>query len=110
MQITTKHPSEDTVIITLDGRFDIEEVITFESSCSEFLKSGFKNICLDLSELKYIDSSGIGSLIKTMNITKNENAGLFLLDVQPDIMKIFKLAYLDKFFTITTKKEFLKKD
>ena len=110
MQITTKHPSEDTVIITLDGRFDIEEVINFESSCIEFLKSGFKNICLDLSELKYIDSSGIGSLIKTMNITKNENAVLFLLDVQPDILKIFKLAYLDKFFTITTKKEFLKKD
>ncbi len=109
MDISVKQIDERTVIIKLAGKFNIEEVLNFENACREYIEKKVPTMGLDLSELKYIDSSGIGSLIKTMNITKNNNVELVLLDLQPDIHNVFKIAYLDKFFTISGKAEFLEK-
>jgi anti-anti-sigma factor len=108
MDIKSKAVNEDSVIIKIIGRLNIEEVQSFEKEFDRFLSSK-KFIALDLSGLKYIDSSGIGSLIKAMNMTKNSGVELLLFDITPTILNVFKLAYLDKFFTILSGKELSKR-
>jgi anti-anti-sigma factor len=100
MEITTNFINNELAIIRLEGRFNIEEIVHFESEIKGIINNKVKSIAINLSSLKYIDSSGIGSLIKSANLSKNENVGLYLVDMSPEILNIFKLAYLDKFFTI----------
>ncbi len=104
MDIKPKEIDSTSVAIRIIGRLNIEEVQSFEKEFDKHLSSK-KIIALDLSGLKYIDSSGIGSLIKAMNLAKNSGIEFFLFDITPAILNVFKLAYLDKFFTIISGKE-----
>jgi anti-sigma B factor antagonist len=109
MEIKINKVNSALVIVRLSGRFNIEEVINFEKVVNEIIELSPRALSLDMSELKYIDSSGIGSLIKAMNIAKNRDIELVITDLDKEIMHIFKLAYLDRFFTISTQEEILRK-
>jgi len=80
-----------------------------EKAINELIEESPRTLSLNMAELKYIDSSGIGSLIKAMNITKNRDIDLVITDLDKEILHIFKLAYLDRFFTISTQEEIIEK-
>ena len=65
---------------------------------SEFVTlhaEGTKNIILDLSEVKYTDSSGLSALL-VGNRTIQQNGGIFVLSCLSDhVMKLIKISQLD---------------
>ncbi len=65
---------------------------------SEFVTlhaEGVKNIILDLSEVKYTDSSGLSALL-VGNRTISQNGGIFVLSCLSDhVMKLIKISQLD---------------
>lgn len=109
MEIKINKVNQQLFIVRLSGKFNIEEVINFEKTINDIIAQSPQALSLNMSDLKYIDSSGIGSLIKAMNIAKNRDIDLVITDLDQEIMHIFKLAYLDRFFTITTHEDILKK-
>ncbi len=108
MDIHIKRVAPQVALIRLNGKFNIEYVANFEEAVMGEIDGDASTIALDMSELRYIDSSGIGSLIKAMNIAKNKSIDFTLLDIHPDVMAIFKIAFLDKFFNIQSRQDFLK--
>ena len=66
------------------------------------LHDAMKAILLCCTKLEFIDSSGIGSLILLMNTSRNLNIDLIVYDMQDAITKVFKTAFLDKFFRMLT--------
>ena len=54
----------------------------------------------DSSKVTYIDSSGIAALIEGMQLAKNSTKEFYLTDVSNEVMKVIKLAHLDKIFKI----------
>ncbi|MGL4368982.1 MAG: STAS domain-containing protein [Spirochaetota bacterium] len=92
---------DSILVITLSGKFNIEEVSKFEESIAIDITKKLRAIVINFAEIEYIDSSALGSLIKLMNKAKNLNIDFVLYDMTPPILSIFRLAYLDKFFTIT---------
>lgn len=62
------------------------------------LVEGDYNLILDLSNIRFIDSTGIGVLISALK-TSRQNEGVFLLkSVQKDVMSLLTLMKLDKVF------------
>lgn len=56
---------------------------------------GIKNIILDLKDVKYIDSSGLSSILVGNRLCDNES-GLFVLTGTSDhVMKLIKISHLD---------------
>ena len=108
MDITINSPSEDISILHIYGKFTIEDVNFFKEKTSPLMKDPVKTILANFSELNYIDSSGIGALILLMNTAKNLNVELVLYNIPKEIHNVFKIAYLDKFFHITTSLELKK--
>ncbi|HEY1406474.1 MAG TPA: STAS domain-containing protein [Spirochaetota bacterium] len=101
MKIRTKNESA-ILLVMISGKFNIEEVVKFEEAISFDSSKGISAIAIDFTEVEYIDSSALGSLIKLMNKAKNVNIEFILYNMSQPIMSIFRLAYLDKFFSITT--------
>ena len=59
-----------------------------------------KTVEVQLSKVTYIDSSGIAALIEGMQLAKSNSKEFFLTDVSNEVMKVIKLAHLDKIFKI----------
>ncbi len=92
--------------IEITGKFDIESTEEFESLFNKQVEGSPALISIDMSKLDYIDSSGIGSLIKSLNNLKNKKGKLVLVGMKPMIHNVFKLAKLDMFFEILSPLDF----
>ncbi|MCZ8341888.1 MAG: STAS domain-containing protein [Leptospira sp.] len=92
--------------IEIAGKFDIESTEEFESIFAKVIEPNPSVVSIELSRLDYIDSSGIGSLIKSLNTLKNKKGKLILVGMKPMIQNVFKLAKLDMFFEIMSAIEF----
>lgn len=59
-----------------------------------------KSVSVDMSELQFICSSGIGVMITVYRRLKENGEDICLVNLNDHISKVFKLSLLDKVFTI----------
>lgn len=65
-----------------------------------FHAEGIRNLILDLSEVKYIDSSGLSSLLVGNRVFSEANGMFVLAAVTDHVMKLIKISQLDNVLTI----------
>tara|TARA_B100001250_G_scaffold12623_1_gene10993 strand:+ start:865 stop:1206 length:342 start_codon:yes stop_codon:yes gene_type:complete len=59
-----------------------------------------KSVYADLSEVSYIDSSGIASLIQSHQQAAKSGVNFYLFKTSPGVLKVIKLARLDSIFKL----------
>ncbi len=59
-------------------------------------------VLVDLSGVNYIDSSGIASLVESLQTARKGGGNLVLVSVSEAALRVLELARLDKVFTICT--------
>lgn len=99
---------KEIIIIKISGEFYIENIQRVENTWNEQVQKEPGTIAIDCSDLLYIDSSAIGTLVKFLNSTMSRNIKLVFFDLNPSIQQIFKTARLNNFFTITSREKFEK--
>lgn len=70
---------------------------------SEFVKinsDGVSNVILNLSGVKYIDSSGLSAILVANRLCENANGKLVIACVTDHVMKLFKISQLDSVLTL----------
>jgi anti-sigma B factor antagonist len=83
----------------LSGEIDLDKSPEVRENIKQLIDQS-KTIEIQLSGVGYIDSSGIAALIEGMQLAKNTSKEFYLTDVSNEVMKVIKLAHLDKFFKI----------
>ncbi|MCB0540092.1 MAG: STAS domain-containing protein [Bacteroidetes bacterium] len=71
---------------------------------TEFLllnNSGFKNIICDLSNVNYVDSSGLSAFLVAERICTKAKGDFVLVACSDNILKLIKLSQLDTILNIT---------
>jgi anti-anti-sigma factor len=74
---------------------------------SELLKlhqEGIKSLIVDMSEVKYVDSSGLSAML-VGNRTFSEKGAFVLYEVTDHVMKLITISQLDKVMTVLPTKE-----
>ncbi len=61
---------------------------------------GTKGLFIDLSEVRYMDSSGIATLVEAMQNCMKQGARLRLVNLSPAVRDVFELARLASVFDI----------
>jgi anti-anti-sigma factor len=88
----------DDGIVVVSGRLDAAQA----PGAQEFL-DGLGNACvIDMAELEYISSAGLGVLLRTHKRLLASGKGLELVNVHKHINDIFCYSGFDKLFAITT--------
>lgn len=82
----------------LQGQLDLYRCPEIKATIRRNLENGYRFIIFDLTELTYVDSSGIGTLIQISNWLKNRGGVMILANVQGSVEKIFQISKLDEFF------------
>jgi anti-sigma B factor antagonist len=71
-----------------------------DSKMQELLKRGVTQILLDLGEVNYIDSSGIGALVRAYSSAQRENAALKLYRLTRRVHDVLQITRLSTVFEI----------
>ncbi len=71
-----------------------------KSQLTEIVSGGNEKVVLDLSNIQFIDSTGIGVLISALKTARQSNNSFVLCSIQKDVMSLLSLMKLDKVFEI----------
>ncbi len=63
-------------------------------------KNGDKNILIDLTSVKYCDSSGLSALLIGNRVCKDANGSFIICGLQPMVKKLINISQLDNILTI----------
>ena len=89
----------ETGRINLPACFDMMSTYEFRNPFGKLLRdSDTKRVVVNLSNLTYIDSMGIGTLISWEKSCKDKGKTLVLERCDSKILKMFKLAGVDRLF------------
>ena len=61
---------------------------------------GIKNIIIDLSEVKYCDSSGLSAILVGNRLCKNSQGSFVLAKIQESVMKLISISQLESVLNI----------
>jgi anti-sigma B factor antagonist len=97
MKVSTRQVDGIT-ILDLSGRITLGEgSVTLRDAVRDVLGKGTKFILLNLAEITYIDSSGIGELVSAFTTVKNAGGELKLLNLTK---KVHDLLQITKLYTV----------
>src|ERR1022692_118771 len=89
---------DGVTIVDCSGRITLGEgSVTLRDTVRDLLSKGNKKIILNLAEVNYIDSSGIGELVSAFTTTKNQGGELKLLHLTK---KVHDLLQITKLYTV----------
>ena len=80
--------------ITLSGRLDIEGALKIDGEFNQIVE-GKKNVLVDLSEVTFLASLGIRTLITGAKATANNGGKMVLLNPQPNVERVLRTSRVD---------------
>ncbi len=100
MKLTTREVSGVTVV-DLSGKITLGEGgLTLREEVHKLLADGKKKIVLNLAEVNYIDSSGLGELVSAYTAVKNAGGELKLLNLTSKVRDLLVITKLVTVFDV----------
>ena len=98
METTIHRPEEGSAVVQVKGRFTTDESEGFLKAVEPLLGEKLRNLSLELSQLDFISSSGIRSLVMILKNCQANGTVLTLRNLTPQLKDILTLtALIDKF-------------
>lgn len=69
----------ERTVITSEGEIDVSSVGAFRDALSEAARAGADRLVIDLSEVSFIDSSGLGALVDAQNQLRRDERQLVVV-------------------------------
>jgi anti-sigma B factor antagonist len=91
---------DDVRIVELEGRIAADTITELEDALAAVVAEGTHHIIIDLASVSYISSAGLRVFLSTLKSVKARNGVLILVNLHPNVAKVFKLAGFTKIFTI----------
>jgi anti-sigma B factor antagonist len=89
---------DGVTVLELSGRITLGEgSVQLRDAIRDLISKGQRRILLDLGDVNYIDSSGLGELVSAYTTARNQGATLKLLKLTK---KVHDLLQLTKLYTV----------
>jgi len=98
-EVTTEEVG-DGYVIHPKGDIDLSRSPELRVAIAEAQKDGPDRMVVDLSDVPYMDSSGVATLVEAMQIARRAGTKLVLCGLGEKVLAIFQIARLDTVFTI----------
>ena len=94
---------QDVTIVDLSGRITLGEgSSTLRETVKDLVTKGNKKVLLNLGDVSYIDSSGIGELVSSFTTVSNQGGKLKLLNLQKKVHDLLQITRLYTVFDVHT--------
>lgn len=92
--------SSQATLVTLAGRLDTNSVGRFKTAITELAEQGAVLFVIDFSQLRFLDSSGLGALVSLLRLLAQKNGDIKLACLSPEVKSLFMLTRLNRVFDI----------
>lgn len=100
MKYTVDKKEQYVVFTPMEEKLDSALSPKLKSELLTVHAEGYNNLIIDMSHVKYADSSGLSALL-VGNREFSRNGGIFIIAApQEHVMKLIKISMLDKVFNI----------
>lgn len=101
MEIDVEKDNGATIVRPTGDRLDIEVAGDFRAKLLSLIEQGNRHLVVDLNDVTFIDSSGLGALVSALKTLKRTgDAGdVRLARVQPPVVSLLEIIRLNRVFT-----------
>jgi anti-sigma B factor antagonist len=101
MSLDIRETSQEGIaVLTLKGRLTVGEAGELREKVTQCAASGKNKIVLDLSQLDYIDSTGLGALVICYTTLKKQDGGVKLVNLNKRNIELLLLTKLHTVFEV----------
>lgn len=105
-----KEINKDVMGINIEGEIDVYTSPGVKESLNDLIQKGHYNLIVNLENVSYIDSTGLGVLIGALKKVKEHDGAIKLICTNMQLKKIFDITGLVKIFGIYDNEEEALKD
>ena len=84
----------------MTGRLDLTQSEEFEKHLRERLEADLRHVVVDLSQVKYMSSSGLGSLLSVLRYLADQDKKMALCSLPESIRKLLQVVEVDRVFPV----------
>ncbi len=92
--------SKSSKVLEPTGLIDNAGGTQIRRDVSDLLKLGIESILIDFSNITFMDSSGLGALVATLQQVRKQESQLYLCSLNDQVSIILELTKMDKIFDI----------
>jgi anti-anti-sigma factor len=109
MNILSVTPINDHILFKVSGDILMENSKDFYNGIMNSIseKNKFRFVSFDFGKVQFMDSSGIGSLIKLTSDLQKEKCGVNIYNLNKNLTAVFHLSGINSIIKIHTLKEFV---
>ncbi len=96
MNFSVEQVSNSAILSSHVEKLDISNVSELKNELILLNKNGINNVIFDMSKTRYCDSSGLSGILIGNRLCKDTNGLFILTGIQDNVMKMLKIAQLDK--------------
>jgi anti-sigma B factor antagonist len=96
----TEREQNGVTIFTLEGRVDSEGAVDLDLALQTATSEGKSKMILELSQVRYMNSSGLRTLADILTQNRKSGGDLKLVNLHPKVQRVFQIIGFDKFFSI----------
>ncbi|NLR90739.1 MULTISPECIES: STAS domain-containing protein [Flammeovirga] len=95
MRFSVNKSEKYTVLIPEEEKLDSLKAPQLKAEIVTMFQSGTENLIIDLSSVKYVDSSGLSSILVANRLASEVNGRLVLAGLNEHVMKLIKISKLE---------------
>jgi len=96
LRVETKPADASAVVVQLTGELDLSTVAVFVDAIEDVLGDRPPAVELDLSDLTFIDSSGVGAYVSAFRRAKAQGTNLSLGPRSPLVQRVLELSGVEE--------------
>ncbi|MBU9710438.1 STAS domain-containing protein [Evansella tamaricis] len=101
LKVDIKEGNRETVVF-LKGEVDVYTAPTLKESLYPLAEQKEKKIVVDLSNINYIDSTGLGIFIGALKATDKSNSTITICGANARVKRLFEITGLDEIIEIVS--------
>lgn len=90
----------DVVVLSVDGEINFNSSPDFRKAFLKVLDSKAQKVVINLSNVAYVDSSGLATLVEALQKIKGVGGRLKLTNLSAKVKSLFEITKLEKLFEI----------
>lgn len=87
-------------LVRLQGEIDLRSSPKLRDKMVQLSDERGARIILDLTGVRYVDSSGVGTMVELKRRVDRSGGSVVLVGLQPRVKSVFEITHLDQFFRI----------
>ncbi len=88
-------------VVAAHGEIDVSTAPRLRQELVELAASGSDRVIVDLEQVEFMDSTGLGILVSGLKRFRTMGGDLLLVCTQPRVLKVFEITGLTRVFSIS---------